>query len=181
MVSVFCRATQGSAQRAARRSTSILDQRRAHGGAAARVEQEDDDKPGLPDFRHPVQLAAHVRARQVREEPQAGAAQERLHRRTSRRTKPQLRQQQQQPTLKQTSRQRRPLTTTSELRARHRLESHVQPIPARVLPRVPARIPDAAQHAASTPAQRQGEGTLSVDADGSGLAVRSNERGGLQE
>lgn len=179
MVSVFCRATEGSTQRAARWSTSILDQRRTHGGAAARVEQEDDYEPGLQDLRHPLQLAAHVRARQVRQEPQAGAAQERLHRRTSRRTEPKLRQQQQQSTFKQTPRQRRPLTTTSELRARHRLESHVQPLPARVLPRVPARIPDAAQHAASTPAERQSEGTVSVDADGSGLAVRSNERGGL--
>lgn len=79
-----------------------MDERRAHGGVAACVEQEDDDKPSLEDLRHPLQLAAHVRTRQVRQEPQTGAAPKGLHRRPAGRAQPQLRQQQQQPALKQT-------------------------------------------------------------------------------
>lgn len=51
-----------------------MDQRGADGGVAARVEQEDDDVAGVAHLRHPLQLAAHVRARQVRQVAQAGAA-----------------------------------------------------------------------------------------------------------
>lgn len=79
-----------------------MDERRADRGAAARVEQEDDHEPGVEDLRHPVQLAADVRARQVREEPEAGAAPEGLHRRAPRRAEHELRQQQQQPPPEQT-------------------------------------------------------------------------------
>lgn len=84
-----------------------MDQRRADGGAATRVEQENDDEPSVPDFRDPLQLTTDVRAREVRQEPKARAAQERLYRRSTGRAESQLRQQQQQSTFKQTPRERR--------------------------------------------------------------------------
>lgn len=98
-----------------------MDERRAHGGAAARVEQEDDHESSFENLRHPLQLAADVRPRQVRQEPEARAAEERLHRRAPGRAQHELRQQQQQPSLEQTpTRQGRPPEhepKTRELRA----------------------------------------------------------------
>ena len=73
--------TQGAALGPPRRPSPLLDKRRAHGGPPARVEQEDDDVAGVQDLRHPVQLPPDVRAREVRQEPEAGAAEEGLHRR----------------------------------------------------------------------------------------------------
>lgn len=44
------------------------------------MEQEDDDQPGLQDIRHTLQLPPDVREGEVRQEPQAGAAAQGLHR-----------------------------------------------------------------------------------------------------
>lgn len=60
------RATQRATQRAARWPSSILDKRRTDGSSPTCMEQENDDKPSLEDLRNPVQLSAHVRAREVR-------------------------------------------------------------------------------------------------------------------
>lgn len=61
-----------------------MDERRADRGVAARVEQEDDHFASFPDLRHTVQQPADVRARQVREIPETGAAEKRVLRRHKR-------------------------------------------------------------------------------------------------
>lgn len=59
-----------------------MDQRRTDRGPPTRLEQEDDHQPSVQDIRHPLQLAPDVRPRKIRQEPQAGAAPEGLHRRS---------------------------------------------------------------------------------------------------
>lgn len=120
------------------------------------MEQKNDDQPSLENLRNTLQLSSNVRAREVRQEPKAGTAEERLHRRPARRTEPELRQQQQQPPQQAPTRQGRPpqrKPKTSELRAGHHVQPDVQSVPARLLPRISARFPDAAEHAASSAAE----------------------------
>lgn len=78
------RTAQRSAQRSPGRSAQVVDERRADGSAAARVEQEDDHVAGVPDLRHTVQQPADVRARQVRQVTEIGTAEERMFRRHKR-------------------------------------------------------------------------------------------------
>lgn len=131
-----------------------MDQRRADGGAATRLEQKDDHQPGLEDIRHTVQFATHVRARQIRQESQARTAEEGLHRRATRRARDGLRQQQQQPPA-QTRQGRAPRRGPAprQLRAGRRARTHVQSLLAGILPGVRGRVSDAAEHAA--PAARR--------------------------
>lgn len=63
---LFSGQTERTAFGSARRSAAFVDQRGTDGSAAARVEQEDDDQPGLEDIRYTVQFAADVRTRQIR-------------------------------------------------------------------------------------------------------------------
>lgn len=177
----FGRATEGAAQRAARRPAPLLDQRRADRGAPARVEQEDDHEPGVAHLRHPLQLAADVRARQIRQEPEAGAAAQRLHRRAAGRAGHALRQQQQQPPARQARQGGARGAAPRQLGARHRVQPHVQPVHAGLLSRVPAGLPHAAQHAAPAAAGRQGARAVPGHAHGAGLAGAGGEGGGLQE
>lgn len=107
-----------------------------------------------------------------------------MHRRTLRSVKSEFREQQQQPSVEQTPRERRAAperAETGELGAGHIVQSDVQPVPARVLPGVSAGVPDALEHAASLAAERESEGAVPVDADGAGLSIGSHEGGGLQE
>lgn len=107
-----------------------------------------------------------------------------MHRRTFRSIKSEFREQQQQTSVEQTPRQRRAAperAEAGELGAGHIVESDVQPVPARVLPGVPARVSDALKHAASLAAERESEGAVPIDADGVGFSIGSHEGGGLQE
>lgn len=67
MVSLFFyREAKGATQRASWRPTAVLDKRRINRGPATCMEQKNDHQPSFQNLWHTLQLASHVRPRQIR-------------------------------------------------------------------------------------------------------------------
>lgn len=138
-----------------------MDERGTNGSAPARVEQEDDDESGVANIRDPVQLAADVRERQVREKSEAGAAEEGLYRRPGHADGlDEYEWQQQQQLLQVGARDGTPAAAAAKHEAvEHRrcasADPRFQPVRAQLLPGLRHRIPDSGQHDPPAAAERK--------------------------